>query len=150
MQRLHNFDIFSWFMSPILDPLRSHPSDARIDRQPFWPIDLSDAESIRCQLRRRVVAFPAKGIDAEQEAALAGESPGRRQCSGAAATRHRRRRRQQQQEPQTLTTLSEPELSIIYSWNSSSYGQTFVKLGNLYCYTYEDLEPWLPRQLELS
>ncbi|MFN7740334.1 MAG: helix-turn-helix transcriptional regulator [Cyanobacteriota bacterium] len=40
--------------------------------------------------------------------------------------------------------------STIYSWNSSGYGPPFVKLGNLVRYTYEDVELWLARQLELS
>jgi len=41
-------------------------------------------------------------------------------------------------------------LSTINSWNSSGYGPPFVKLGNLVRYTYEDVEIWLARQLELS
>jgi predicted DNA-binding transcriptional regulator AlpA len=41
-------------------------------------------------------------------------------------------------------------LSTISSWNSSGYGPPFVKLGNLVRYSYEDVELWLARQLELS
>jgi len=52
--------------------------------------------------------------------------------------------------PETLATYLGVSLSTIYSWNSSGYGPPFVKLGNLVRYTYEDVEIWLARQLELS
>lgn len=39
--------------------------------------------------------------------------------------------------------------STIYCWNSSSYGQPFVKLGNPVRYACEEVELWLARQLEL-
>ena len=52
--------------------------------------------------------------------------------------------------PETLATYLGVSLSTIYSWNSSGYGPPFVKLGNLVRYTYEDVELWLARQLELS
>ena len=41
-------------------------------------------------------------------------------------------------------------LSTIYNWNSSGYGPHLMKLGNIVRYTYEDVEIWLARQLELS
>ncbi|MFN5118783.1 MAG: hypothetical protein ACK5JJ_11845 [Cyanobacteriota bacterium] len=34
--------------------------------------------------------------------------------------------------------------------SSSGYGPPFVKLGNLVRYTFEDVELWLARQLEIS
>ena len=52
--------------------------------------------------------------------------------------------------PETLAAYLGVSLSTIYSWNSSGYGLPFVKLGNLIRYTYEDVELWLTRQLELS
>ena len=52
--------------------------------------------------------------------------------------------------PETLASYLGVSLSTIYSWNSSGYGPAFVKLGNLVRYTYEDVELWLARQLELS
>jgi excisionase family DNA binding protein len=52
--------------------------------------------------------------------------------------------------PETLASYLGVSLSTIYSWNSSGYGPPFVKLGNLVRYTYEDVEIWLARQLELS
>ncbi|MCX5967432.1 MAG: helix-turn-helix domain-containing protein [Cyanobacteria bacterium] len=52
--------------------------------------------------------------------------------------------------PETLASYLGVSLSTIYSWNSSGYGPPFVKLGNLVRYTYEDVELWLARQLELS
>jgi excisionase family DNA binding protein len=52
--------------------------------------------------------------------------------------------------PETLAAYLGVSLSTIYSWNSSGYGPPFVKLGNLVRYTYEDVEIWLARQLELS
>ena len=52
--------------------------------------------------------------------------------------------------PETLATYLGVSLSTIYSWNSSGYGPPFVKLGNLVRYTYEEVELWLARQLELS
>ena len=52
--------------------------------------------------------------------------------------------------PETLASCLGVSLSTIYSWNSSGYGPPFVKLGNLVRYTYEDVEIWLARQLELS
>ena len=52
--------------------------------------------------------------------------------------------------PETLAAYLGVSLSTIYSWNSSGYGPPFVKLGNLVRYTYEDVELWLARQLELS
>jgi excisionase family DNA binding protein len=52
--------------------------------------------------------------------------------------------------PETLATYLGVSLSTIYSWNSSGYGPAFVKLGNLVRFTYEDVELWLARQLELS
>jgi len=52
--------------------------------------------------------------------------------------------------PETLATYLGVPLSTIYSWNSSCYGPPLVKLGNLVRYTYEDVEIWLARQLELS
>ena len=52
--------------------------------------------------------------------------------------------------PETLATYLGVSLSTIYSWNSSGYGPPFVKLGNLVRYTFEDVELWLARQLELS
>ena len=52
--------------------------------------------------------------------------------------------------PETLATYLGVSLSTIYSWNSSGYGPAFVKLGNLVRYTFEDVELWLARQLELS
>jgi len=52
--------------------------------------------------------------------------------------------------PETLATYLGVSTSTIYSWNSSGYGPPFVKLGNLVRYTYEDVELWLARQLELS
>ncbi len=52
--------------------------------------------------------------------------------------------------PETLATYLGVSTSTIYSWNSSGYGPPFVKLGNLVRYTYEDVEIWLARQLELS
>jgi excisionase family DNA binding protein len=52
--------------------------------------------------------------------------------------------------PETLATYLGVSLSTIYSWNSSGYGPPFMKLGNLVRYTYEDVELWLARQLELS
>lgn len=52
--------------------------------------------------------------------------------------------------PERLATYLGVSLSTIYSWNSSGYGPPFVKLGNLVRYTYEDVELWLARQLELS
>jgi len=52
--------------------------------------------------------------------------------------------------PETLATYLGVSVSTIYSWNSSGYGPPFVKLGNLVRYTYEDVEIWLVRQLELS
>jgi excisionase family DNA binding protein len=52
--------------------------------------------------------------------------------------------------PETLAIYLGVSLSTIYSWNSSGYGPPFVKLGNLVSYTYEDVELWLARQLELS
>lgn len=52
--------------------------------------------------------------------------------------------------PETLATYLGVSLSTIYSWNSSGYGPPFVKLGNLVRYTFEDVELWLARKLELS
>ena len=52
--------------------------------------------------------------------------------------------------PETLAAYLGASTSTIYSWNSSGYGPPFVKLGNLVRYTYEDVEIWLVRQLELS
>ena len=52
--------------------------------------------------------------------------------------------------PETLAAYLGVSLSTIYSWNSSGYGPPFVKLGNLVRYTYEDVELWLARQMELS
>ena len=52
--------------------------------------------------------------------------------------------------PETLASYLGVSLSTIYSWNSSGYGPPFVKLGNLVRYTYEGVELWLARQLELS
>jgi len=52
--------------------------------------------------------------------------------------------------PETLAAYLGVALSTINSWNSSGYGPPFVKLGNLVRYTYEDVEIWLARQLELS
>ncbi len=52
--------------------------------------------------------------------------------------------------PETLAAHLGVLLSTIYSWNSSGYGPPFVKLGNLVRYTFEDVELWLARQLELS
>jgi excisionase family DNA binding protein len=52
--------------------------------------------------------------------------------------------------PETLAAYLGVSTSTIYSWNSSGYGPPFVKLGNLVRYTYEDVELWLARQLELS
>ncbi len=52
--------------------------------------------------------------------------------------------------PETLAAYLGVSLSTIYSWNSSGYGPPFVKLGNLVRYTFEDVELWLARQLELS
>ncbi len=52
--------------------------------------------------------------------------------------------------PETLAAYLGVSLSTIYSWNSSGYGPPFVKLGNLIRYSYEDVELWLTRQLELS
>ncbi len=52
--------------------------------------------------------------------------------------------------PETLAAYLGVSTSTIYSWNSSGYGTAFVKLGNLVRYTYEDVELWLARQLELS
>ena len=52
--------------------------------------------------------------------------------------------------PETLASYLGVSLSTIYSWNSSGYGPPFVKLGNLVRYTYEDVDLWLARQLELS
>ncbi len=52
--------------------------------------------------------------------------------------------------PETLAAYLGVSTSTIYSWNSSGYGPSFVKLGNLVRYTYEDVELWLARQLELS
>ena len=52
--------------------------------------------------------------------------------------------------PETLAASLGVSTSTIYSWNSSGYGPPFVKLGNLVRYTYEDVELWLARQLELS
>ena len=52
--------------------------------------------------------------------------------------------------PETLASYLGVSLSTIYSWNSSGYGPPFVKLGNLVRYTFEDVELWLARQLELS
>jgi len=52
--------------------------------------------------------------------------------------------------PETLATYLGVSTSTIYSWNSSGYGPPFVKLGNLVRYTYEDVEIWLARQLEIS
>jgi excisionase family DNA binding protein len=52
--------------------------------------------------------------------------------------------------PETLATYLGVSLSTIYSWNSSGYGPPLVKLGNLVRYTYEDVELWLARHLELS
>ncbi|MCX5947687.1 MAG: helix-turn-helix domain-containing protein [Cyanobacteria bacterium] len=52
--------------------------------------------------------------------------------------------------PETLAAYLEVSTAKIYSWNSSGYGPPFVKLGNLIRYTYEDVEIWLARQLELS
>ena len=52
--------------------------------------------------------------------------------------------------PETLATYLGVSTSTIYSWNSSGYGPPFVKLGNLVRYTFEDVELWLARQLELS
>jgi excisionase family DNA binding protein len=52
--------------------------------------------------------------------------------------------------PETLAAYLGVSLSTMYSWNSSGYGPPFVKLGNLVRYTYEDVELWLARQLELS
>jgi len=52
--------------------------------------------------------------------------------------------------PESLATYLGVSLSTIYSWNSSGYGPPLVKLGNLVRYTYEDVELWLARQLELS
>ena len=51
---------------------------------------------------------------------------------------------------ETLASYLGVSLSTIYSWNSSGYGPSFVKLGNLVRYTFEDVELWLARQLELS
>jgi hypothetical protein len=50
----------------------------------------------------------------------------------------------------TLATYLGVSLSTIDSWNSSGYGPPFVKLDNLVRYSYEDVELWLARQLELS
>jgi excisionase family DNA binding protein len=52
--------------------------------------------------------------------------------------------------PETLATYLGVSLSTIYSWNSSGYGPPFVKLGNLVRYTFENVELWLAKQLELS
>lgn len=52
--------------------------------------------------------------------------------------------------PETLAAYLGVSTLTIYSWNSSGYGPPFVKLGNLVRYTYEDVELWLARQLELS
>ena len=52
--------------------------------------------------------------------------------------------------PETLAAYLGVSTSTIYSWNSSGYGPAFVKLGNLVRYTFEDVELWLARQLELS
>ena len=52
--------------------------------------------------------------------------------------------------PETLAAYLGGPLSTIYSWNSSGYGPPFVKLGNLVRYTFEDVELWLAKQLELS
>jgi excisionase family DNA binding protein len=52
--------------------------------------------------------------------------------------------------PETPAAYLGVSLSTIYSWNSSGYGPPYVKLGNLVRYTYEDVEIWLARQLELS
>ncbi len=52
--------------------------------------------------------------------------------------------------PETLAADLALSLSTICSWNSSGYGPPLVKLGNLVRYTYEDVELWLTRQLELS
>jgi excisionase family DNA binding protein len=52
--------------------------------------------------------------------------------------------------PETLATYLGVSLSTIYRWNSSGYGQPFVKLGNLVRYTYEAVELLLARQQELS
>jgi len=52
--------------------------------------------------------------------------------------------------PETLAAYLGVSLSTIYSWNSSSYGPPFVKLGNLVRYTYEDVDIWLASQLVLS
>ena len=52
--------------------------------------------------------------------------------------------------PESLATYLGVSTSTIYSWNSNGYGPPFVKLGNLVRYTYEDVELWLARQLELS
>ena len=51
--------------------------------------------------------------------------------------------------PETLATYLGMSLSTIYSWNSSGYGPPFMKLGNLVRYTYEVVELWRARQLEL-
>ena len=52
--------------------------------------------------------------------------------------------------PETLASYLGVSTSTIYSWNSSGYRPAFVKLGNLVRYTFEDVELWLARQLELS
>ena len=52
--------------------------------------------------------------------------------------------------PETLAAYLGVSTSTIYSRNSSGYGPAFVKLGNLVRYTFEDVELWLARQLELS
>jgi hypothetical protein len=51
--------------------------------------------------------------------------------------------------PVTLAAFLGVFTSTIYSWNSSGYGPPFVQLGNLVCYTCEDVEPAMTRQLGL-
>ncbi len=52
--------------------------------------------------------------------------------------------------PETLATYLGVATSTIYRWNTSGYGPPFRKLGNRIRYTFEDVELWLARQVELS
>ena len=52
--------------------------------------------------------------------------------------------------PEQVAEMLQVHPGTLENWRVRGEGPPFVKLGNLVRYTYEDVELWLARQLELS